>query len=37
MDPNRSALPFREFSHRISLVFMLTLAAALLLLGRAET
>ncbi|HCX68533.1 rod shape-determining protein MreC [Parvibaculum sp.] len=37
MDPNRSTLPFREFSHRISLVFMLTLAAALLLLGRAET
>ncbi|MCF8471153.1 MAG: rod shape-determining protein MreC, partial [Parvibaculum sp.] len=37
MDPNRTALPFREFSHRISLVFMLTLAAALLLLGRAET
>ena len=37
MDSNRTALPFREFSHRISLVFMLTLAAALLLLGRAET
>ena len=37
MDPNRTALPFREFSHRISLVFMLTLAAPLLLLGRAET
>ncbi|MCE9650798.1 MAG: rod shape-determining protein MreC [Parvibaculum sp.] len=37
MDPNRSAIPIREISHRISLVFMLTLAAALLLLGRAET
>jgi rod shape-determining protein MreC len=37
MEPNRTALPFREFSHRISLIFMLTLAAALLLLGRAET
>ncbi|MEQ9226354.1 MAG: rod shape-determining protein MreC [Parvibaculum sp.] len=37
MDSNRTALPFREFSHRISLIFMLTLAAALLLLGRAET
>jgi rod shape-determining protein MreC len=37
MDPNRSAMPIREISHRISLVFMLTLAAALLLLGRAET
>lgn len=30
-------MPIREISHRISLVFMLTLAAALLLLGRAET
>ncbi|HEY4343488.1 MAG TPA: rod shape-determining protein MreC [Parvibaculum sp.] len=30
-------MPIRELSHRISLVFMLTLAAALLLLGRAET
>lgn len=37
MDPNRSAMPVREISHRISLIFMLTLAAALLLLGRAET
>lgn len=37
MDSNRTALPFRELSHRISLIFMLTLAAALLLLGRAET
>jgi rod shape-determining protein MreC len=37
MEPNRTALPFREFSHRVSLIFMLTLAAALLLLGRAET
>lgn len=37
MDPNRSAVPIREISNRISLVFMLTLAAALLLLGRAET
>jgi rod shape-determining protein MreC len=37
MDPNRSAMPIREISHRVSLVFMLTLAAALLLLGRAET
>ena len=37
MDPNRSGLPIRELSGRISLVFMLTLAAALLLLGRAET
>ncbi|MDO8288915.1 MAG: rod shape-determining protein MreC [Parvibaculum sp.] len=37
MDPNRSAMPIREISHRISLVFMLSLAAALLLLGRAET
>jgi rod shape-determining protein MreC len=37
MDPNRSAMPIREISNRISLVFMLTLAAALLLLGRAET
>lgn len=30
-------MPIREISHRISLIFMLTLAAALLLLGRAET
>ena len=30
-------MPIREISHRISLVFMLSLAAALLLLGRAET
>lgn len=30
-------MPIREISNRISLVFMLTLAAALLLLGRAET
>lgn len=37
MDPNRSAMPIREISNRISLIFMLTLAAALLLLGRAET
>jgi len=37
MDPNRSSMPIREISHRISLVFMLSLAAALLLLGRAET
>ena len=37
MDPNRSGVPIREISNRISLVFMLTLAAALLLLGRAET
>ena len=37
IDPNRSAVPIREISNRISLVFMLTLAAALLLLGRAET
>ena len=37
MDPNRTSQPFREFSHRLSLIFMITLAAALLLLGRAET
>lgn len=37
MDANRTALPIREFSGRISLVFMISLAAALLLLGRAET
>lgn len=37
IDPNRSGVPIREISNRISLVFMLTLAAALLLLGRAET
>ena len=37
MDPNRSGMPIREISGRLSLVFMLTLAAALLLLGRAET
>lgn len=37
IDPNRSAMPIREISNRVSLVFMLTLAAALLLLGRAET
>ena len=30
-------MPIREISGRISLIFMLTLAAALLLLGRAET
>ena len=30
-------LAIREFSHRISLVFMISLALALLLLGRAET
>lgn len=30
-------MPIREISHRVSLIFMLTLAAALLLLGRAET
>ena len=30
-------MPIREISNRVSLVFMLTLAAALLLLGRAET
>lgn len=37
MDTNRSGVPIREISNRISLVFMLTFAAALLLLGRAET
>lgn len=37
LDPNRTTVPIREISNRISLVFMLTLAAALLLLGRAET
>jgi rod shape-determining protein MreC len=37
MDPNRVTMPFREMSNRLSLVFMLTLAVALLLLGRAET
>ncbi len=37
MDANRTAMPIREISNKISLVFMLTLAAALLLLGRAET
>ncbi|MGV8996758.1 MAG: rod shape-determining protein MreC [Parvibaculaceae bacterium] len=37
LDPNRSSMPIREISHRISLIFMLSLAAALLLLGRAET
>jgi len=37
-DPsNRLASPLQEFTHRVSLIFMLTLAAALLLLGRAET
>lgn len=30
-------MPIREISGRLSLVFMLTLAAALLLMGRAET
>jgi rod shape-determining protein MreC len=34
---NRPALPIRDSSGRISLIFMVTLAAALLLLGRAET
>lgn len=37
MDPNRLSMPLREMSNRLSLVFMLTLAIALLLLGRAET
>jgi len=36
MDPNRLSMPLREMSSRLSLVFMLTLAVALLLLGRAE-
>ena len=37
-DPsNRLSSPLQEFTHRVSLIFMLTLAAALLLLGRAET
>jgi len=34
---NKSALPIRDASGRVSLIFMVTLAAALLLLGRAET
>ncbi len=34
---NRPALPIRDVSGRVSLIFMVTLAAALLLLGRAET
>ena len=34
---NRPALPVRDVSGRVSLIFMVTLAAALLLLGRAET
>jgi rod shape-determining protein MreC len=34
---NRPALPIRDSSGRVSLIFMVTLAAALLLLGRAET
>lgn len=34
---NRVTLRFRELSHRASLIFMVALAAALLLLGRAET
>lgn len=37
-DPtHRVTLPFREVSSRVSLIFMIALAAALLLLGRAET
>ena len=34
---NRPALPIHDVSGRVSLIFMVTLAAALLLLGRAET
>lgn len=34
---NKAALPIRDVSGRVSLIFMVTLAAALLLLGRAET
>ena len=34
---NKPALPIRDVSGRVSLIFMVTLAAALLLLGRAET
>ncbi len=34
---NKPTLPVREVSGRVSLIFMVTLAAALLLLGRAET
>ncbi|MEQ9519110.1 MAG: rod shape-determining protein MreC [Parvibaculum sp.] len=34
---NRPALPIRDVSGRVPLIFMVSLAAALLLLGRAET
>jgi len=34
---NKPALPIRDVSGRVSLIFLVTLAAALLLLGRAET
>lgn len=34
---NRPALPVRDVSGRVPLIFMVSLAAALLLLGRAET